>query len=232
MSLKFRQIQIITDETVLLLAVSRAYRNKLIDVVTATNTDQALSQLSVFNFDLFLLDLDMKDGCSFGLLETMTERFPSAPVILMTTADTRSADLTDRINAIRFSYCWHLLEKPFDYRKLVNIIDIGLEENSSCAKTTRQETSIHLEKRRCQRYSRFELINVFVPNKKEQCRQEKQLLATLTDISVGGMGVAMIRSIPLGTTVTFDEKFMHQTGVVVWNNKREDLTWQTGIKFL
>ena len=232
MGLRFGQIQIVTDETVLLLAVSRAYRNKPVDVVTATNTDQALTQLSVFNFDLFLLDLDMKDGCSLGLLETMTERFPSAPVILMTTGDTQSPELADKIKAIRFSHCWHLLAKPFDYKKLVGVIDLGLQEHSLCMEKQRRQETIHLEKRRCQRFSRFEPINISMPHQSGAACQTQPILATLTDISVSGMGVAIIRSVPQGTTVTFDEKFMHQSGVVVWNQKLEDQTWQSGIKFI
>ncbi len=106
---KFRQIQITTDETTIRLAVSRAFRDTSIDPVVASNTFQALSQLDVFDFDLFLLDLDMKDGCAFELLETMSERFPRVPTILLTTIDSHSQELINRIKEIRFDCCWDIL---------------------------------------------------------------------------------------------------------------------------
>ena len=41
------QIQIIDEEVVILLALSRAYQGKLVDIVTATTMDQVLSQMDV-----------------------------------------------------------------------------------------------------------------------------------------------------------------------------------------
>lgn len=222
-------VQIIDDEVVILLAVSRAYRDKSVDIVTAANIDQALAQMDVFNFDLFLLDLDMKDRCSYALLKIMTDRYPDIPVILMTTGDIESGKLIKKIEGIRSSGCWHLLEKPFDYKKLVGFINQGLQECSSAGVVSIMAEP-H-EKRRCQRFSRFEQINFALPSVAHEPCQTTPFLATLVDISVGGLGLSSKKKLVVPQRIHFDEKFMHQSGVVVWSRIQKDQRYRSGILF-
>ncbi len=126
MSIRPARVQIVTDQSVILSAVSRAYRNKPVDIVTAPNTSLAQEQQDVIGFDLFLLDLDMTESCSFKLLAVMTERFPQVPIILMTTGDAQSKEMIAKIEAIRSASTWSLLEKPFKYKKLVDYIASAL----------------------------------------------------------------------------------------------------------
>lgn len=232
MNRALRQVQIIDDEIVMLLAVSRAYRSKPIDIITATNIDQALEQMNIFNFSLFLLDLDMKDCCSFQLLERITKGFPGTPVILMTTGDTQSIALIDKIKKIRSQYCWHIIEKPFDYKKLIGFIDRALQvsevESLECCQ---DETSDHSETRRCRRFSRFERINISRSITSDTSRSPLVIFATLTEISVGGLGVETGNALVPGESVHFDEKFMHQSGTVVWCRMQKDQIYKSGIRF-
>ncbi len=226
------QVQIIDDEIVILLAVSRAYRDKPIDIITATNADQALAQMNTFNFDLFLLDLDMKARCSFNLLKVISERFPDIPVILMTTGDTGSGKLLQQITDVRTQGCWHLLEKPFDLKKLTGFIERGLQESSSVREGNQLcEVADQHEQRRCKRFSRFERLNLSLPTAMDDSRQTVPLLATLTDISVGGLGLTTRKTLVERQRVQFDEKFMHQSGIVVWSQMQEDKTCRAGICF-
>jgi len=226
------QVQVIDDEVVILMAVSRAYRDKPIDIVTATNVDQALGQMDVFNFDLFLLDLDMKGSCSFKLLEVMTERFPEIPVILMTTRDIGSQKLLEKIAAVRLTYCWHLLEKPFGYGKLTGFIDRALQARSIAASENHQCAAADgHEKRRCKRFSRFEQINMSFPLTCAASSQTVPFLVTLMDISVGGLGLASRKQLTVPQMVSFDEKFMHQSGIIVWSRVQDDQSCRAGIQF-
>lgn len=227
------QVQIIDDEIVILLAVARAYRDKPVDIITAHNADKALAQMEVFNFDLFLLDLDMKDRSSFQLLEIMTERSPHIPVILMTTKDTASPQLLDKIGEVRRRGCWHLLEKPFDYRKLLSFIERGLEESAMSARGSRYcAVSDSDEKRRCRRFSRNEQINIFLSAGEERLEcHTVPFLATLTDLSVGGLGLSCRKRLAEKQNIQFDEKFMHQSGTVVWSLE-DGQVWRAGVSFI
>lgn len=231
MSGAVKQVQIIDDEMVMLMAVSRAYRDKSVDIIPAVNMDQALEQMDTFNFKLFLLDLDMKDCCGFHLLETMTRRFPETPVILMTTAEIQSIPLIDKIQDIRKQCCWHIVEKPFDYKKLIGFIDRALHAaEAGRAFGCQHATSENSEKRRCRRFSRFERIKICRPIL-SNTSQSPPIFAILTDISVGGLGVSTGKALISGEAVHFDEKFMHQSGTVVWCRVQKDRIYSSGIRF-
>jgi len=233
MTKNLRQIQIATDETTIRLALSRAFRDSPVDIVMASNTFQALSQLDVFKFDLFLLDLDMKDGCAFGLLETMTERFPRVPAILLTTGNIHSAELIHKIKDIRFNYCWNTLSKPFNYSKLVELIcgksNEYYEEQVPCHQ---HKQGNWLERRNCQRFFRSEQISISRPQKNEARYRIIPHWSTLTDISLGGMCITTDVMLRSGILLNFDEKFMHQSGEVVWVKEKVNHLWKVGIKFI
>ena len=224
-------VQIIDDEIVILMAVSRAYRDKQVDIITAANAEQALAQMEAFNFDLFLLDLDIKNCCGFALLRTMTEKFPEIPVILMTTKNTQNPELLMQIEQARPLGCWHLLEKPFDYNNLKAYIDRGFVERfASCTGNDACEVASH-EQRRCRRFSRYESINISLPLSTENPLRTNSYLATLTDISVGGIGLTTKKALAPQQAIRFDEKFMHQSGIVVWSHVVNDRTCRAGIRF-
>lgn len=226
------QVQIIDDEIVMLLAVSRAYRDKAVDIIAANTVEQALGQMDSFNFNLFLLDLDMKSCCSFQLLQTITERFPTTPVILMTTADTQAAELIDKIKNIRPQNCWHILEKPFDYKKLVSFIDRALQVSAPDVSVShRNDRFDWSEKRRCRRFSRFERMNLSRLINSDLAILKLPLLGTLIDISVSGLRVTTGQALVAGEVVHFDEKFMHQSGTVVWSRMQKDQIFKSGIRF-
>ncbi len=227
------QVQIIADEMVMLLAVSRAYRDKLVDVVTANSAGQALAQMDIFSFDLFLLDLDLKGCCSFSLLKVMTERFPRIPVVLMTTRNVESKVLLERIEAVRSAGCWHLLEKPFDDMRLASFIDRAVQTRSMAVSGSGQcDVVDEHEKRRCARFSRFEQINMSLPVTPAESCQSVSFLATLMDISVGGLGLTTNKQVTVSQMIHFDEKFMHQSGVIVWSQAQDEQTCRAGIEFI
>ncbi|MCW8894018.1 MAG: PilZ domain-containing protein, partial [Deltaproteobacteria bacterium] len=206
---------------------------KAVDIVTASNATQAQAQLDVFEFDLFLLDLDIKDGCSLELLAAMTERFPLVPMVLMTTEDIQSKELIDKIEIIRSGHCWHLLEKPFDYKKLAGFIDRGLYERKHADLECHQCDILgQHEKRRCQRFSRLEQLTMSLPLSDDIPNRTSALIVTLTDISVGGFGITADRPLTEKVKVHFNEKFMHQSGVVVWSQNQENHVWRSGVKFI
>ena len=76
------QIQITTDETTMLVALTRAYRNSLIEVLTATSASQALAQLANGDFQLMLIDLDMRRQEGFDLLRDVSRLRAGIPLLL------------------------------------------------------------------------------------------------------------------------------------------------------
>lgn len=226
------QVQVITSEIVIQLAVARAYRSKPVDIITAAKSEQALSQIDVFAFDLFVLDLDFKDGCSLSLLKTMTERDVAAPVILLTTGEVESRSLKRQIEQIRPAGCWHLLEKPFELQKLSGFIERGLlERQSACCFKADSHSPAGAEQRRCRRFSRQERINLFPAKGENDSGPATETSATMTDISLGGFGVMTEKPLLSGQTLSFNEKFMYNSGIVIWTRTEETGRCRAGVSF-
>jgi CheY-like chemotaxis protein len=226
------QIQIITSEIAIQLAVARAYRNERVDIITATDLEQARSQIRVFDFDLFVLDLDFNDGCGFSLLRSMTERALEAPVILLTSPGEGSRYLIRQIEQIRPKGCWHLLEKPVAPHKLSGFIERGLlEKESVCFFKPDPDSLTEAEQRLCRRFARHEAINLLPADLDKEVKPRTETAATLTDISLGGVGVTTAKPLLCGQKLNFSQKLMHQTGIVVWARTEQTGFCRAGIRF-
>lgn len=221
-----RQIQIISDEVMLLMALARAYRNSSVDVITASNKIQALQQLEVFRFQVMLLDLDLKDRSGLELLKTVSRTHAGVPALLLTTGNSREPELLDHINASRPYGCWHLMEKPFELKKLTGAIERGLMEHTFDDSDVLCSLPQPNDQRRCRRFPRLDRISIsfrsdpappFFP-------------ATLTDISVSGIGLTTSSPLQINQRISFDQKFMHQSGHVIWSCGVANL-FQSGVQF-
>ncbi len=227
MSTTVKQVQIISDEVMLLMALARAFRNSSVDVITAVNKVQALKQLEVFQFQMMLLDLDIKDQSGFELLQTVSRSLAGVPVILMTTGDSKAPELLDKINACRPYGCWHLVEKPFELKKLTGYIGRGLLEHSFEADNARFcSHPKQSDLRRCHRFSRSEQISFSLT----AGAQPPFFPAMLTDISVGGMGLTTETLLPTHRRIFFKQKFTQQSGIVIWSCDSGN-NYRAGIRF-
>lgn len=227
-----KQIQIIGDEIVMLLAVSRAYRDRAIKIVAATHIDEAIKQTQDFYFSLFILDLDVKDGRAFEILEWMTKNFPKRPAILMTTADSQSFQLVEKIDKMRPQSCWHILEKPFVYKKLVGFIDRAMQLSEySFESITQYNLTNCLEKRRCHRILDFLQTNIPYVYDPESSSFQSYLFADQVNLSIGGMGVVTRKALVPDEILYFGEEFMHPSGIVIWNRRKKDGIYESGIRF-
>lgn len=227
MAASTRQVQIISDEVMLLMALARAYRNSSVDVITASNKEQALRQLEVFQFQVMLLDLGLKDLSGFELLQTLSRTHAGVPVLMLTTGDSRDPEVLDQINACRPYGCWHLMEKPFELKKLTSAIERGLLEHTFDDSDILCSLPKPNDQRRCRRFPRREQISISLRSDPAP----PFFPATLTDISVSGIGLTTSSPLPTNQRISFDQKFMHQSGVVIWSRGHAD-GFQSGVRFL
>lgn len=218
-----KQIQTISDEITMLMALTRAYRNSSIDIITANSRAQALEQIDIFTFQLILLDLDISNGSGMELLRTISHIQAGIPILLLTTDSHRSPALLEQIDACRPHGCWHLLEKPFELKKLLGAIERGLLERSF----DDQEVSCDIgDLRRCRRFKRHESIAISLSDQSIPPFYP----ATLTDISVSGLGLTTTTPLPTNQRISFAEKFMHQSGTVIWTSNSEN-GYRSGVQF-
>lgn len=219
-----KQIQAISDEVTMLMALSRAYRKSPVDIITATSKNQALEQIEIFTFQLILLDLDINDCSSMELLGSISCAQPGVPIILLTTENSQAPELLDQIDSCCPHGCWHILEKPFELKKLTEAIERGLIDGSFDAEAANCNVG---DLRRCRRYNRHEELAISLSNN----GAPPFFPATLNDLSVSGLGLSTSSPLPTNQAISFSEKFMHQSGRVVWTSSVDD-GYRSGIRFI
>jgi CheY-like chemotaxis protein len=227
MSKSTRQVQLISGEPVLMKALMRAYRDSAIDIVAASSHMQAISQLDTFGFDLIIFDLDTDRSNRFELLQMMSARCAGTPIILLTTMDTQSPELQKQIKKARPFGCWHILEKPFSISKLNSYIGLSLVTRSfDHADDVLSHMPDQDDRRACKRVPRNEKITLRLAGGDHY----PFFSATLTDISISGMGLTTDVPLARDQRITFEEKFMHASGVVVWSYGK-DSRCMAGVRF-
>jgi len=227
-----RKILVVDDDMLILLALSRAFRHRLLDISTAASAVHALALMKETRFDLFILDLDLQGHSGFELLSEIDNRFPYVPIIMTTTADVNSAELSEEIASLRKKGVWHLLEKPFRLDNLNLLIEKNLEQQNG--KLIRNLTKSHShgeDKRNHLRKAHIMPAKLSFEVIKDGELVRETVNAILTDISDGGVG--LLTEIPLeySQVVSFEDTLERKCGVVTWSALVEDQTCRAGIHF-
>ncbi len=107
-------ILFVDDEPQMLSALTRVFRGKGYNVITANSGQEGLSLLEVHQFDVIISDMRMPemDGASF--LAASCERSPSSRRILLT----GYSDQESTIRAINDGHIHRFLTKPWDNQEL------------------------------------------------------------------------------------------------------------------
>jgi CheY-like chemotaxis protein len=228
-----RKILIVDDDMLMLMALSRAYRGRFLDVTTAESTSYAMTLLDSSSFDLFILHLELNDYSSFELLATIDERFPYIPVILTTATDVKSPELNDQIAAIRKKGYWHLLEKPFPLDLLTSLIEKSLarhEDRLFCNLYNSHEFGEDKRIKRRKAHILPEKLSFEVIRGGKVTRETIKTI--LTDISDGGVGLLTEMSLEKSQIVSFEGALAGKCGRVSWSAMVEDKTCRAGIHFI
>jgi len=223
-----QKVLLIDSEMLIHLAVSQAYRDKGPYFITAASTNEALRKMDIFSFDLFLLALDLKDAGSLELLATIDDRFPEAPVILMTSGETEYCSLIERIEETRKQGTWQLIEKPFNLDILTILIERCLHEREP--EQSNQTTEGH-EKRCYLRSSHVQTIQLLIDAADSGYKEDKSVKATLTDVSDGGLGLVTKYPLKKSQPVRFAGSSIGKTGVVAWTALMDNHICRAGVQF-
>lgn len=103
-------ILVVEDSVVTSVAVERVIEHALkgCRIIRAQSFFEAQLLLSIYNFDLFVIDVHLPDGCGLDLLCPIVEKNPNAPALVLTADD--SPEHRDRSKAFGVQ---HYITKPF-----------------------------------------------------------------------------------------------------------------------
>jgi len=227
-----RKILLIDDDPLILLALSRAYRSRLLDIHTAANATDALQCINEQIFELFILDLDLQGRNGFELLEEIDRRFPYVPIILTTAADVNNPDLTGELSSLRKKGIWHLLEKPFHLELLNKLIEKFLDYRQEKLIGSLNHSHEHgHDKRNHTRRTRIMPVQLSFEQEQEGELVRKTIKAILTDTSDGGVGLLSTIPMERAQLIRFDESLQGKCGIVAWSAPLEGETCRAGVHF-
>lgn len=225
------KILAIDDEQLLLWALERAFKGRDLQVNTASTTEQALAQIDLVHYDLFLLDFDLKDHNSQALLKKIDKLCPYVPVIIMTTSDAKSRELNDAIRAVRKQGAWHLLEKPFRLERLISYVELIFQEQD-CIKLCLTDLEHNFDNEKRQHLRRPHVIPLDLRLKAILDGEVQEVVAQsiLTDISECGIGLLSRSPLERDQVVGFGGELKQQYGIVAWSSMIETDTCRAGLR--
>lgn len=226
-----RKVLLIDSEMLIHLAVSQVYRDTGPYFITASSAGEALKKMELFTFDLFLLALDLKDEDSLQLLRIIDERFPDAPVILMTNNNTEYCSLIERIEETKKQGTWQLIEKPFNLDILQVLIERCLYERDRKQPENLLIEEEGAEKRNYLRNSHVQTVQLFIDASDRGYKEEKSVNATLTDVSDGGLGLITKYPLKKSQPIRFANSSVGKAGVIAWTTLMDNQICRAGVQF-
>ena len=156
-------VLITEDDPEVSLLLSDLLQESGFETTSAESLQGARHFLSHSSADLILLDLNLVDGSGVDLIPEMVSH-PSAPAVLVLTANTSPGTASECINRGAFDY----ITKPFDVETLLNRIQHALRVRSN-----------EIDQQARSRSSLMELSQKTVPLPSPQMREIEELVVRL-----------------------------------------------------
>lgn len=225
------KILAVDDEQLLLWALERACKGRSLDIKTAVTTQQALAEIELCHFDLFLLDFDLKDPSRLELLKAIDERCPYVPIIFMTTADMKSCELNDTIRAARKQGAWHLLEKPFSLDRMISFVEVIFQDQGHVKLCLNDLSHNYDNEKRLQiRRPHVQSMSFSFKSIVDGKQLKTFTAGILTDISDCGLGLLTHSALKPDQVLTFGDMLMKQCGIIAWSSMIDAQTCRAGIR--
>lgn len=225
------KILAVDNRQLLLWSLKRAFKGRALNLDTASTTEQALVEIDLNSYDLFILDFDLNDRKQQELLAKIDATCPFVPIIFMTACDTHSSDFDRTIKDLRKQGEWHLLEKPFNLDRLFSFIEaIFLDKDHILHGLKYLEHNYDSEKRQQIRQPHVQPVTFtykYVADGKEIIAKETGIVTDLNDYGVGLITHTMLRH---EQVISFGETLDKQFGIVSWCNMIEPETCRAGIR--
>lgn len=225
------KILAVDDEQLLLWALERACEGRALNITTANSNQQALAEIELCLFDLFLIDFDLRDPNRLELLKAIDQRCPYVPIIFMTTADMNSCELNDAIRAARKQGAWHLMEKPFSLDRMTSFIEVIFQDRDN-VKLCVNNLSHNYDHEKRLKFRHPHVQKVDMSYSLVVDGEEKKISAAgiLTDISDSGLGLLSHSPLNRDLVLKFEEEQIRHCGIVAWSCRLDTTTCRAGIR--
>jgi len=113
---------VVEDEPVVLSAIKRILQQEKFRIDEALNVDSALEKLMISKYRLIMTDLLLPKKSGLELLQSIEEKYPEIPVIIIT----GYATLENALKSFKLG-SFDFIAKPFDIEALLGVVQRGLK---------------------------------------------------------------------------------------------------------
>ncbi|MFN3406084.1 MAG: response regulator transcription factor [Cytophagaceae bacterium] len=171
------KLLIVEDEETYLMATSKFLEKKGFLVETATDFDEALDKITMYEYDCIILDINLPGGNGIDLLKELKKSHPDAGVIIASSKD-KVEEKIEGLVAGSDDY----ITKPYDFNELEARITAIIRRRSFKGETliTFKEIKINPDERDVQvngkhielTQTEYELLIYFITNKNKAIKKE------------------------------------------------------------
>ena len=226
------KILVVDTDQLIRYGLEKALRERGIATSAAATAEEALEHLAVQPYNLCLLDVDLPDLNCLDLIKIIHASYPRTWIMLMATD--QPADLSCLVNrdeAKSFGVC-HLVTKPFDLKELIDtIMKVLKKEREYFTDVIFTGETLGVGQRKNHRKLHIQPFTFFLNHIAEGEAKRTAFSAVSTDIGHNGIGLLTQCPIRKTEVLSFDERFHHRSGVVVWSHMVDDQTCRAGIRF-
>lgn len=108
------KVLVVEDEPAMLESIERALKQENAVVETATNLNDALDKVLIYEYDCILLDINLPDGSGLEILQELKNRNKSDGVLILSARDS----LDDKLEGLNLG-ADDYLTKPFHFSELI-----------------------------------------------------------------------------------------------------------------
>jgi DNA-binding NtrC family response regulator len=233
-----KRILIVDDENLIRFSLSAALRQDDTYVKAVGCGQEAIDEIDHIFYDLGFLDINLPDMNGLDLMKILKKSSPATKIIIMTggVVDEPETLRTIQANANL------LLPKPFDLDRIKQFVDRVLGQGVSMRRMEEQsyngskhepfENWMKDNKRRNERKA-VDHSTTFDVIVSEREHGEKNLTASVLDISDAGMCIRTDCLLTPGHRLRLNHSASHSTGIVRWSmNAGAENAYHAGIQFV
>ncbi|MBA2662318.1 MAG: response regulator [Bradymonadaceae bacterium] len=132
---EYPRILVVDDEVHILKAVQRMFLGRDVEIVVATNGEEAIEKLAESPMTVLVSDQRMPGLSGTALLRHARTHFPLTVRVMLT----GNNDLATAIDAINQGAVFRFVSKPWDHNEFIAIIDAAIEHHELLRSKTRYD---------------------------------------------------------------------------------------------